>query len=108
MATSSGAETVAGAVYTPLLEIVPRVEFPPATLFTCQFTAVFDSLATGAENVWVLPVYTSVAAGLVVTLTIGALATARVTCADCEVKPLAFEIAVTVIGCDPGEVAGAA
>ena len=29
-----------GAVYSPLLEIVPTCEFPPATVFTCHCTAV--------------------------------------------------------------------
>jgi len=38
---------VAGAVYSPLLEIVPTVALPPITLLTCQVTPVFaPALAT--------------------------------------------------------------
>jgi hypothetical protein len=37
--TVFGLGTALGAVYSPLLEIVPAVEFPPCTPFTLQFTA---------------------------------------------------------------------
>jgi len=39
--TLAGEGTAAGAVYSPLEETVPAVEFPPATPFTLQVTAVF-------------------------------------------------------------------
>jgi hypothetical protein len=40
----------AGAVYSPLEEIVPTVEFPPAWLFTSHMTAVFDVPVTVTVN----------------------------------------------------------
>ena len=41
---------IAGAAYSPDGEIVPTVEFPPATPFTCQLTVVFEVPLTFAEN----------------------------------------------------------
>jgi hypothetical protein len=38
--TVAGFGTAAGAVYRPDVEIVPTVEFPPVTLFTCHVTLV--------------------------------------------------------------------
>ena len=43
-------ETVEGAVYIPAAEIVPTVEFPPATPLTCHVTAVLEVLVTMALN----------------------------------------------------------
>ena len=37
-ATGFGLGTVAGAVYIPVVSIVPTVEFPPVTPLTCQVT----------------------------------------------------------------------
>ncbi len=54
-----GFGTVAGAVYSPLLEMVP-FEAPPATL---QATAVFDVPVTVAVNCCVLPTATLAAVG---------------------------------------------
>jgi hypothetical protein len=48
--TVAGEGTVAGAVYIPAASIVPCVESPPATPFTCHVTAVFDVFATFAAN----------------------------------------------------------
>jgi hypothetical protein len=45
--------TLAGAVYSPLVEIVPTVELPPSIPFTFQVTAVFVVPLTVAENCWV-------------------------------------------------------
>jgi hypothetical protein len=44
--------TLAGAVYSPPLEIVPTVELPPATPFTFQLTEVLVVPLTVAENCW--------------------------------------------------------
>jgi len=44
-----------GAVYSPMLEIVPTVGFPPEMLFTLQLTAVLAAPVTEAVNCWVLP-----------------------------------------------------
>jgi hypothetical protein len=49
--TVAGLGRVAGAVKSPEVEIVPAVEFPPVTPFTCQVTAlllVFCTVATKA------------------------------------------------------------
>jgi hypothetical protein len=48
--TGLGLGRVAGALYKPLEEIVPTVEFPPAMLFTFQITAAFDVPVTAAVN----------------------------------------------------------
>src|SRR5690242_8776164 len=48
--TVDGLGGVAGAVYKPLEEMVPAVEFPPTTPFTAQITAVFEVLVTVAVN----------------------------------------------------------
>src|SRR5579863_6402739 len=49
MVVVAGFGIVAGAVYSPLDEIVPTVELPPAVPFTCQATAEFDAFTTLAE-----------------------------------------------------------
>ena len=46
---------VEGGAYNPALVMVPTVLLPPATVFTCHVTAVFERLATVAVNVVVLP-----------------------------------------------------
>jgi hypothetical protein len=62
-------ETVAGAVYIPTAEIVPIVELPPVTPFTCHVTAVLDVFVTAALNVWVPPAFIDTLDGLMVTVT---------------------------------------
>jgi len=49
--TVAGEGTEVGAVYIPAVEIVPTVEFPPTTPFTCHATTVFDVFTTVAENI---------------------------------------------------------
>jgi hypothetical protein len=49
--TTAGEGTVIGAVYMPVLEIMPTVALPPATPLTLQFTAVFEDPVTVAVNV---------------------------------------------------------
>ena len=44
------AGTLAGAVYWPVVLIVPSVALPPATPFTDHVTAVFDVPLTVAVN----------------------------------------------------------
>ena len=46
---------VAGAVYRPLVEMVPVTAEPPVTPLTCQETAVFVVPATVAVNCVVVP-----------------------------------------------------
>jgi hypothetical protein len=41
-----------GALYEPLVEIVPVVAFPPATPFTIQVTAEFELPVTVAVKFW--------------------------------------------------------
>jgi hypothetical protein len=45
--------TIDGAVYNPLVEIVPIVEFPPAIAFTDQVTPELVALLTMAVNCFV-------------------------------------------------------
>ena len=46
--TAGGDGRLPGAMYKPVEETVPRVEFPPATPFTDQVTVVFEVPATAA------------------------------------------------------------
>jgi hypothetical protein len=62
--------TVIGAVYMPDELIVPVAALPPATLFTCQVTAVFDDPATVALNDFVARARTLALAGETVTVTL--------------------------------------
>jgi hypothetical protein len=48
--TVAGEGTVAGAVYIPAGSIVPCVESPPVTPFTCHVTVVLDVFDTVAVN----------------------------------------------------------
>jgi hypothetical protein len=50
-ATVAGVGTAAGAVYTPLLEIIPTVALPPVTPLTLQVTVVLDAFVTVAVKV---------------------------------------------------------
>jgi hypothetical protein len=49
--TVAGVGTAAGAVYAPLLEIIPTVALPPLTPLTLQVTAVLDAFVTVAVKV---------------------------------------------------------
>ena len=71
MVTPAGLGIVAGAVYEPIAEIVPVVEFPPATPFTCQVTLAFTLPTTEAWKVWDVPVGTIADAGVTATVTVG-------------------------------------
>jgi hypothetical protein len=68
--TGSTVGIAAGGVYTPELLIVPTLLFPPATVFTCQVTAVFEVFATAAVKGAVLPSRTW-SAPLTLTVTAG-------------------------------------
>ncbi len=57
-----------GAVYSPDAEMVPTIEFPPATLFTLQFTLSDVIPVTVAVNCTVRPSDTVVFVGETVTL----------------------------------------
>ena len=56
MFTVAGDGAVAGAVYSPVFDIVPTVELPPLIAFTSHVTAVLDAPVTEAVNCWVCPV----------------------------------------------------
>lgn len=51
--TLAGLGGVAGAVYSPVAEMVPRAALPPGMPFTPQATAGFAVLVTVAVNCWV-------------------------------------------------------
>lgn len=50
MVTPGGDGMIAGAVYSPVAEIVPSVALPPTAPFTSQVTVVLDAPATVAWN----------------------------------------------------------
>jgi hypothetical protein len=62
--------TVVGAVYTPVELIVPVATLPPAKLFTCQVTEVFDDPVTVALKVCDAPARTFALAGETATVTL--------------------------------------
>jgi hypothetical protein len=96
-----GEGTVLGAVYSPSLLIVPTVEFPPSTPFTCQVTAVLVENMTDAANCLVLVASTEVVEGLTET-------GSPITTEACAVLfALALEIAVMVTAEGLGTVSGA-
>jgi hypothetical protein len=66
--TVEGLGSAFGAVYIPVVVIVPTVAFPPCTPATCQFTDVFVVPVTVALNGTVCPITTDVALGNTVTL----------------------------------------
>ena len=62
-------DTVDGAVYIPVPEIVPTVELPPVTPLTCHVTAMLDVLVTVALNAWVSPTFKDTVDGVTATAT---------------------------------------
>lgn len=53
--TVAGDGNVAGAVYTPAVEIAPTVALPPVIVLTCQVTCVLSVSATVAVKDCVVP-----------------------------------------------------
>src|SRR5262245_44055752 len=98
------AETEAGAVYSPLVPIVPTVAFPPTTPFTLQVTPRFwESFCTVAVNCSVAEICSEAEAGETDTA-IGAV-TAIV--ADAVFEASATDVAVSVTEAGLGALAGA-
>jgi hypothetical protein len=58
-----------GAVYNPVVSMVPVVAFPPATAFTDHVTLVLAFPVTAAANDCVAPARTAAVAGVTVTTT---------------------------------------
>jgi hypothetical protein len=58
-----------GAEYTPVLEIVPKLELPPATPFTIHATVVFEVPDTFATKRCEVPAITTAEEGVTVTAT---------------------------------------
>src|SRR3981081_2319380 len=103
--TVAGLGTAEGAVYSPEVEIVPTVELPPVTPFTCQVTAVLEVPVTVAVNCWVFAIGTEADAGATETLTwVGAV---TVTVADADLVVSACDTAVTVTAAGLGPAEGA-
>src|SRR6185312_13616944 len=93
-----------GAVYRPVASTVPKVEFPPATPFTVQFTAVLLLPVTVALNCCVAPAASVAAVGLIVTVIVGVV---NVTVAMAVLVVSAWDTAVTVTFAGFGKVVGA-
>jgi len=68
-------ETLAGATYSPEVEMVPLLEFPPVVPLTCQVTAVLEVFSTVAVNCWVPAAGSDVVVGETETLTAANAAT---------------------------------
>jgi len=68
-------ETLAGATYSPEVEMVPLLEFPPVVPLTCQVTAVWEVFSTVAVNCWVPAAGSDVVVGETETLTAANAAT---------------------------------
>src|SRR5208283_2517784 len=64
MVTEAGLGRVAGAMYLPVLSMVPRDEEPPEVSLTNQVTAVFCVPVTVAEKVAELPARTLAVCGV--------------------------------------------
>jgi hypothetical protein len=104
MVTVAGEGTVAGAMYMPIAEIVPTVEFPPLTPLTRQVTAVFVEFATVAVKACEpVPAVTVDVPGATETDIAGTM----VTCAEPDLFMSAAATAVTVTVAGDGRVVGA-
>jgi hypothetical protein len=99
--TAFGVGTTFGPVYRPLVSIVPMVEFPPATPFTCHVTAVFVENVTEAVNCWVVAAATKALEGNTET------GKAMVTVADAVLLASATDVAVIVTAEEAGTEEGA-
>jgi hypothetical protein len=66
--TVLGVENIVGAVYSPVVEIVPVVEFPPTTSSTSQVTLVFASPDSRQVNCSVPPNPTIAVVGVILTV----------------------------------------
>ena len=101
--TRVGVETVAGALKSPPLFIVPQAApLHPAPL-TLQVTAVFDVPVTDASNSSVVPEGIEVSSGVTVTATTGMI----VTIAEADFVGSATLVATTVALAGKGGTAGA-
>lgn len=89
----------------PWFVMMPVVEAPPVTPFTCQITAVLLVLLTVAAKAWACPTVTETLTGVMTTLT--GLAKTMVTVAEAEILESALETAVTVTVAGDGTVFGA-
>jgi hypothetical protein len=99
--TELGVGTAVGAVYRPFVSIVPTVELPPETPFTCHVTAVFVENVTAAVNCCVCAAATKTLEGLTET------GIAIVTLALAVLLASAAAVAVIVTVAEAGTEAGA-
>src|SRR5207248_2019054 len=98
-------EMECGALYRPLVEMLPVMVFPPVVPFTCQVTAVVGWPLIVAENCCVVKTSTVAVAGL--TATVPPVWLVIVTVAEADFVVSATEVAVTVTVGIAGTVAGA-
>jgi len=102
--TVLGVGTVPGAVYSPLSEMVPKVEFPLLTWFTLHVTAVLLVPVSLTVNCWVFPLAGVAFAGETLIETDAAV---TVTFADADLVVSATLVAVTVTVLGVGTALGA-
>ena len=94
-------------MYSPLVEIVPSMELPPATPLTVQMTLVLDEPLTVAANCWVCETCTVALPGDTVTETVGGPAETTVTRALADFDGSVVLTAETVTEDGDGRMAGA-
>lgn len=93
----------AGAVYSPLLLIVPQAEPPHPAPETLHATPVFAVPVTSALNCWAVPTEIDGLVGVTVTATMGT----TVTAAEADLVESAALTAVTVTPAGEGAIGGA-
>ena len=98
---------MAGAVNSPLVEIVPFVESPPTSPFTLQVTLVLDVPLTVARNCWVWETCTDALEGDTVTEIVGGPFEVTVTVALADFDESTVLIADTVTEAGDGRTFGA-
>src|SRR5437016_1004858 len=96
-----------GALYRPLVEIVPVMVLPPVVPLTCQVTAVVGWPLIVAENCCVVKTSTLAVAGLTATAPPAWLVSVTVTAAEADLVVSATEVAVIVTARLADTVAGA-
>lgn len=101
--TLAGLGGVAGAVYSPVVEIVPQAAPEQPLPLTVHVTAVFEVFATDAVNCLVSPAKTDALVGDIVTET----GNVTVTVADADFVVSACDVAVTLTVGGLGTAAGA-
>jgi len=99
--------TAAGAVYSPLVEMVPFVESPPTSPFTLQAILVLAEPLTAAMNCWVWETCSDALEGDTVTEIVGGPFETNVTLALADFDESTVLVTDTVTEAGDGSAPGA-